>query len=181
MTPDAAIYAPWVLAEVARVSLVRGTEFRSKPAADKDLQACCAACHALADPELGQKTPGALGHFLLRTGGQQLIFQQSYANDLSRTVALLEQTATVRTPKAATPGWPERLLGCSLREYVGAAILLYAAALKNQGRFSLDWLTQPQMEEVTREIPAATLRRVIEDNYTADRDQIRAAQQAAEQ
>lgn len=179
--PDTAIYAPWVLAEVARVSLVYGNEFRSKPATDNDLRACCAAYQALSDPELGQKTPEALGHFLLRMGGQQLTFQQSYSNDLSRTVALLEQTTPGRTPEIATPGWPQRLLGCSLREYVGTAILLYAGALKNQGRFDLRWLTEPQAEEVAREIPASTLRRVIEDNYTADTDQIKAMQQAAEQ
>jgi hypothetical protein len=72
--------------------------------------------------------------------GQQLTFQQSHGNDLSRTVALFEQTSPGRAPAIATPGWPERLLGCTLREYVGTAILLYAVALKNQGRFDLDWL-----------------------------------------
>ena len=179
--PRTAVYAPWVLAEVARVSLTRGTEFRSKPVTDKDILACCAAYQALSDPELGQKTLEALGHFLLRMGGQQLTFQQSYSNDLSRTVALLEQTSPGRTPKIATPGWPERLLGCSLQEYVGTAILLYAGALKNQGRFDLEWLTQPQLEEITREIPADTLRRVIEDNYAADRGQFKAMQLAAEE
>ena len=180
-TSRTAVYAPWVLAEVARVSLVYGTEFRNKPATDDDLLSCCAAYQALADPELGRRTPGALGHFLLRMGGQQLTFQNSYANDLSRTVALLEQTTPGKAPEIAIPGWPERLLGCSLREYVGTAILLYAGAMKNQGRFDLDWLTGSQTEELTREIPADTLRRVIKSNYIADRDQFKAMQQSAEQ
>lgn len=180
-TSRTAVYAPWVLAEIARVSLVRGTEFRSKPTTDSDLLSCCAAYQALSDPELGQRTTGALGHFLLRMAGQQLTFQPSHGNDLSRTVALLEQTSPGRTPETATPGWPERLLGCTLREYVGTAILLYAVALKNQGRFDFDWLAQPLDEEIIREIPADTLRRVIEDNFTADTDQIKAMQQAAEQ
>jgi hypothetical protein len=161
--------------------LIRGTEFRSKPATDSDLLSCCAAYQALSDPELGvKKTPLALGHFLLRMGGQQLTFPQSHANDLARTVALLEQTQPVRAPKIATPGWPERLLGCSLREYVGTAILLYTSALKNQGLFDLEWLAQPQFEEITREIPADTLRRVIGDNYAADTDQLKAMQSEAE-
>lgn len=103
-----AVFAPWALAEVARVSLIRGTEFRSKPATDSDLLSCCAAYQALSDPELGvKKTPEALGHFLLRMGGQQLTFPQSHANDLTRTVALLEQTQPVKPPKIATPGWPD--------------------------------------------------------------------------
>ena len=57
-TARTAVYAPWVLADVARVSLVRGTEFRSKQATDDDLVSCCAAYQALSDPELGRKTPG---------------------------------------------------------------------------------------------------------------------------
>jgi hypothetical protein len=179
--PNTAVYAPWVLADVARVSLVRGTEFRSKPATDNDFLSCCAAYQALSDPELGQKTPQALGHFLLRMGGQQLAFQQSYANDLSRTVALLEQTSAGRTPEIATAGWPERMLGCTLQEYVGTAMLLYAGALKNQGRFDPAFLTQPEGEEITREIPAGTLLRVIEESFTADPGQIRALQRAAEE
>lgn len=172
--PDTAVYAPWVLSEVARVSLVRGTEFQRRPATDRDLLDCCAAYDAIRDPELGVKRElQVVGNFLLRTGGQQLIFPQSYANDLTRTVALLEQTQPTRVPKIITPGWPERLLGCSLREYLGAAILLFASALNNQGRFDPDWLAQPQFEGVTREIPESTLRRVIASNYTATPDEFK--------
>jgi hypothetical protein len=93
-------------------------------------------------PNSGENARG-LGHFLLRMGGQQLAFQHSYANDLSRTVALLEQTSPARTPEIATPGWPERLVGCSLRESAGTAIPLYPGALKNQGRFDPGWLPRP--------------------------------------
>jgi hypothetical protein len=111
----ASVYAPWILAEVARVSLTRGTEFRSKPATDDDLLDCCAAYQAIPDPELGvKKELETVGHFLLRMGSQQLTFPHSHANGLARTVALLEQTRPVVPPKIATPGWPERLLGCSL-------------------------------------------------------------------
>jgi hypothetical protein len=180
--PRMAVYAPWVLAEVARVSLIRGTEFRSKPATDDDLLDCCAAYQAIPDPELGvKKALETVGHFLLRMGGQQLTFPQSHAHDLARTVALLEQTQPVRAPKIATPGWPERLLGCSLQEYVGTAILLYTSALKNQGLFDLEWLAQPQCEEITHVIPEDTLRRVIGDNYAADTHQLKALQSKAEQ
>lgn len=179
--PKTAVYAPWVLAEVARVSLVRGTEFYRQPATDRDLLDCCAAYQALRDPELGVKRElQTVGHFLLRMGGQQLIFPQSYAHDLARTVALLEQTQPTKAPRIATPGWPERLLGCSLREYVGAAILLYAGAVKHEGRFDPETLSLPESEEITREISADTLRRVIGDNYMADRDRFKVMQSEAE-
>jgi hypothetical protein len=177
---ESAVFAPWVLAEVARVSLLYGTEFNRKPATADDLLSCCAAYQALRDPELGHGGPDAVGRFLLRIAGEQLTFQQSMLNDLSRPVALLEQTAPRKPPTVATPGWPERLLGCTLQEYVGAAILLHTGALRNAGIFDLDWLSQPQMEEVTREVPADVLRRVIEEQYAATPTRLRSLQDDAE-
>ena len=175
-----AVYAPWVLAEVARVSLVYGTDFNREPATDGDLLSCCAAYQALRDPELGRGKPGAIGHFLLRVAGEQLTFQQSIHNDLSRTVALLEHTKPRKPLKIARPGWVERLLDCTLQDYVGAAILLHTGAQKNAGTFDLEWLSEPQFEEITHEVPAGVLRRVIEDHYTATQEQLRDLQRAAE-
>jgi len=177
---DSAIYAPWVLAEVARASLIYGTDFNRKSATEGDLRACCAAYQALSDPELGRGREGAIAHFLLRVAGEQLTFQQSVFNDLSRPVALFEQTTPRKPLEVASPGWPQRLFGCTLQEYVAVAILLHTGALKNAGTFGLGWLTQPQLEEITREVPADILRRVIENQYTATPGQLRDLQQAAE-
>jgi hypothetical protein len=177
---DSAVFAPWVLAEVARASLVYGTEFNRKPATDDDLLSCCAAYQALRDPELGRGGQDAIGHFLLRIAGEQLTFQQSILNDLSRPVALLERTRPRRALQVATPGWPERLFGCTLQDYVGAAIILHTSALRNAGTFDLGWLSQPQFMEVTREVPAEVLRRVIEDQYAATPEQLRDLQRSAE-
>jgi hypothetical protein len=80
----------------------------------------------------------------------------------------------------ATDGWAERLLGCSLQDYVGAAILLHTGALKNGGTFDLEWLSQPHFSDVTREVPADELRQVIESQYTATREQLQDLQHAAE-
>jgi hypothetical protein len=175
-----AVYAPWALGEVARASLVYGTEFNRTQATDDDLLSCCAAYQALRDPELGRGGREAVGHFLLRTGGEQLAFQQAVLNDLSRPVALLEQTTARKALTVATDGWAERLFGCTLQDYVGAAILLHTGALKNAGTFDLEWLSQPQFFEVTREVPAGVLRQVIENHYTATREQLRDLQHAAE-
>ncbi len=177
---DSAVFAPWVLAEVARVSLLYGTEFNRTPAAEDDLLSCCAAYQALRDPELGRGGPAAIGRFLMRIAGEQLTFQQAILNDLSRPVALLEQTTPRKPLTVATSGWPERLLGCTLQEYAGAAILLHTGALRNSGTFDLDWLSQPLMEEITREVPAGVLRRVIEEQFAATPAQLRGLQQDAE-
>jgi hypothetical protein len=127
------VFAPWVLGEVARASLVYGTEFNRTRATDDDLLSCCAACQALRDPELRRRGREAVGHFLLRIGGEQLAFQQAVLNDLSRPVALLEQTTPRKALTVATDGWAERRLGSSLQDYVGAAIQLHTGALKNGG------------------------------------------------
>jgi hypothetical protein len=177
---DSAVFAPWVLAEVARASLIYGTEFNRTQATDNDLLSCCAAYQALGDPELGRRGPDAIGHFLLRIAGEQLTFQQSILNDLSRPVALLEQTKPRKALTVATSGWPERLFGCTLQDYVGAAILLHTGALRNSGTFDLEWLSQPHFAEVTREVPADVLRRVIGDQYAATGEQLRDLQHAAE-
>jgi hypothetical protein len=186
-TPDkyqnrySALYAPWVLAEVARVSLIHGTAFNRKLATDSDLRACCAACQALRDPELGSGGPEAVGRFLLRAAGQQLVFQQSaFFNDLARPVALFEQTKPRRALPTLDSGWPRRLLGCTLQEYLSAAFVLHTGALKNSGTFDLEWLTQPQFAEVTREVPAHVLCKIIEDHYVATPDQLREMQREAE-
>lgn len=49
LKPRSTQSAPWVLAEVARASLVYGTDFNRKPATDNDLLSCCAAYQSLAE------------------------------------------------------------------------------------------------------------------------------------
>jgi len=177
--PTATQYAPWVLAEVARVSLVSGTEFYRAAADDGDLWECSRAYLAITDRALQRREDGAIGRFLLRMSSQ-LVFQQPVLNDLARTVALFEQTTPKRVPKVATEGWPERLLDCSLQDYVGAAILLYTSALRNSGIFDLGWIEQSMFAEITRDIPAEVLRRVIEDHYVATVQDLKTMQQDAD-
>jgi hypothetical protein len=51
-------FTPWARADIARVSLVMGNEFR-QDATREDLLHCAAAYVALRDPELGSGQPGA--------------------------------------------------------------------------------------------------------------------------
>lgn len=163
------LYAPWVLAEIARTSLVQGTEFGRKAADARDLEVCCGACQAISDRELEAGESGAVGRFLLRLGAQQHTFQQRPFNDLSRTLALFEQTQPARPTRIIKPGWAETLLGCSLSEYVGAAFLLHTSALRNEGTFDLAWLRQPNFDGITAEVGADVLENVIRSQYITDR------------
>jgi hypothetical protein len=56
----------WALVDIARVSLVMGTEFRDSQRFERDLLRSANDYVNLADPEFGQQQPDALDGFLLR-------------------------------------------------------------------------------------------------------------------
>lgn len=176
--PDSMQYAPWALAEVARVSLVNGNEFR-KDATEKDIWECCRAYAAIRDPELNGSDAASVGRFLLRMSNQ-FAYQQPIFNDLARTAALFEQTVVTRSPKVLTSGWAQTLLGCSLPEFVGTAILLRASALNNHGSFDMGWLGQPQIAEITQEVSLETLTRAIETHFISSIGEFKQIQRDAE-
>ncbi|HVW82322.1 MAG TPA: hypothetical protein VHB69_15425 [Mycobacteriales bacterium] len=162
------IVTPWALAEIARVALLYGNEHRSV-ATEHDLIECLAAYASMDDPELGQSDqPEALANFFLRIAGQQLTYQQDVHNELARTVALYAMTESSRTTKVITPGWDVDLLGCSLREFTAAGLLLNVGAMQNEGRFDVGWLAQPQFAPIVAEVPASTLEGAIRGQFLTD-------------
>lgn len=82
-----------MLAEVARASIIFGTDFNRTEATYADLLACFAAYHAYVDPGLAEDTAEGLGGFFLRMGSEQLPMQQSPFRDLARSAALFVHTA----------------------------------------------------------------------------------------
>jgi hypothetical protein len=172
---------PWVLAEVARASIIYGTDFGRTEATYADLVACFSAYHSYVDPGLKQDTAEGLGGFFLRMGSEQLPMQQSPFRDLARSAALLVHTEPPpqHPPKVMTPGWDQELLGCSIIEYVAAASLLDTSASveANWGRFDLNWLNMPHFAPITDEVPADVLRQVIETQYVATGPQLKQRQQ----
>ena len=155
---------PWALADIARVSLASGNEYR-KDATPRDVLECAAAYSSLAEPELG-KVPDAAAGFLLRLGSEQLGFQRSIANELGRSVALFDQTTPVRGLQVMHQGWAEELLGCTVSQYVGIGFILHTGAKLNGGRFSVDWLAKnPSAEPITVEIPAGLMETVLEAHF----------------
>ena len=103
MNATSSLYAPWVLAEVARASLIYGTDFNRKPATDKDLRDCCAAYQALRDPELGIGKQGAVGHFMLRVAGSN-----SPSSSRSTTTSRARWRCSSRPRRAERWRWPTR-------------------------------------------------------------------------
>ncbi|MFD5765404.1 hypothetical protein ACFWIN_06230 [Streptomyces sp. NPDC127049] len=156
------LYNPWALLDVAWVSLLRGAENRSRPARRGDLEEMLQLYFALDEPMREKPVGERLEGFLLRLAGQQFVWQEPEFNELARPVALFRHTTAADPGKAKviTPGWDERLLGCSISDYVGVAQMLWGAAKAQGGRFdprqmagdlgSFDGLTTP--EALTRVI-----------------------------
>ena len=133
---------------------------------------------AITDPDLIQSQDGAVGRFLLRME-TQLAYQLDVFRELSRTAALFDQTSTSKNLKTLAGNWPERLLGCSLHNYVGASIVLYTSALRNSGVFDIGWMYQPQFADAAKIIPAEVLQEIIESHYVANICQLKELQDNA--
>jgi hypothetical protein len=165
-------FTPWALADIARVSLVLGGEFRHD-ATRSDLLLCADAYRNLADPELGSSNPGSIEGFLLRMAHEQLPFQQSLKGEIVRNVALFEQTTLFRDLKVIQQGWDQDLLGCSLSQFAGIGFVVYAVAKQHNGRFSTHWFGDPVLQPITSEIPVALMRDVLDRQFVGDRDYFR--------
>lgn len=161
-------YVPWALADVARVSLACGNEFRND-ASGQDLERILEMYTQLDDHFVRETADlDSLERYLLRTSGEQLTLQESPYQNLARTAAMITQTTATREPRCLRPGWDENLFGTSLSNYVGIAQLLWASALKCGGRFDPAWLETPGMAPVLEVIPAVTFTTVTEAHFVTD-------------
>ncbi|MFE5144275.1 hypothetical protein ACFRDV_42825 [Streptomyces fagopyri] len=176
---------PWALADIAWVSLTRGNEYRGRPATDADLDEILDYYFALGEP-MRREPPGQhLEGFLLRLAGQQLVWQEPEFSEISRSIALLQQTAPTKALKVVEPGWDSKLLGCSLTDYTGVAQLLFASATYMSGRFDPTWLegdldafdglTTPEALAAVIDQHFATSAETLKDEEAAAATQARAA------
>ena len=58
-------------------------------------------------------------------------------------------------------------MGSSLSNYIGVAILLFTSALVNGGQFSCSWLEQKHFAAVVDDVPADTIVRLIDEEFSA--------------
>ncbi|GAA1966361.1 hypothetical protein [Catenulispora subtropica] len=170
LDPRLNAYTPWALADVARVSLVSGNEYRAEATTD-DLAVLLAHYAALDDPfgTSGDPAHDVLG-FLLRTSGEQLTWQESDKATLARTAALFSQTPPTRPLKCITAGWDQDVLGCSLSDYVGTAQTLWGAAVSNAGRFDPAQIDA----ELAAHLDIPTVTSILDTHFATDTDGFRA-------
>ncbi|MFB7675843.1 hypothetical protein ACFC26_31000 [Kitasatospora purpeofusca] len=172
---QAGLYGPWGMLDAAWMSIVRGTEFRNKPATPADLDDILQLYFALEDPMLRQPAGDRLTGFLLRTAGQQFVWQVPDVTELARPVALFQtEPNQPEKLKAITSGWAQRLFGCPLSEYIGAATLLWGHARGlGEGRLDLQEMPDP-LPGFTELATHGAMAAVIDANFATSVQALRA-------
>jgi hypothetical protein len=174
---------PWAIAAAAKASIVAGNEYRTPGVSDKDVVQICAAYNALDtplvdDPNDARETVGA---FLVRTSYEQFPYQQSHFEEISRLGALFETVEALET-EILDRALIERVLGCSLEEFVVAGFVLATSTQANTGFFDPEW---PALREgphaIDPHFSIDTVRQVFEQQFLADFEQIRADAKKTEQ
>jgi len=165
------VYTPWAMADAARVSLAYGTEFGRADATDQDLLRILDAYNRFDNPFLHDHDWRA---FLLRMAGEQLTWQTSDYETLARTAAIFSQTPPVSPMECLLPGWDTELFGCSLRDCVGTAQLVWAGASACAGRFDLALFDAEGGEAIAQEIGQDTVIRVLDAHFAISKEQFRA-------
>lgn len=167
--PFNGLFAPWALADIARVSLVMGNEHRSD-AIMQDVLECAAAYAAVKDPDLLGTLADGRDKFILRLGFEQSLWQQPTRHELGRMVAILEQTTTSETLKVIQPGWEQTLFGCTLSQFIGIGFIAHTLAVKYSGRFSTEWLDDPALADITSQIPLTLMDDILAYHFVGDID-----------
>jgi hypothetical protein len=163
-------YMPWTLADAARVSLAYGTEFDRLDAADKDLLQILNAYSRFDDPFLRD---GDVHAFMLRMSGEQMTWQVPEYETLARTAAIFAHTQPLQPMECLLPGWDTGLFGCTLREYVGTAQLLWASAVTCAGRFDPAVFDTPDGQLIARHVGRDTVATVLDTHLAASIGQFR--------
>lgn len=171
-TGDYMRFNPWALSDIARVSLIGGSEFLHDATRD-DLLQCAEDYRNLFDPKLGTDQPGAAAGFLLRIGYEQLLFRQPLKGEIARNMAIFEQTSPTRDLTVIKPGWDQDLLGCSLSQYAGIGFCVYAVTTQHRGQFTTSWFNDPTLQYITNHIPLDLMREVLDREFIGDRDYFR--------
>ena len=174
---------PWTLAAAAKASIASGNEHRKAGVNERDVAQICSVYNAFASTL--KSNPGdtseTVGAFLVRASYDQFRYQQSHFEEIGRLGALFENVDELDT-EIIDAALIERVLGCSLEDFVVAGFVLATSAQVNTGFFDPDW---PALSEGPKSIdahfPMSTVRQVFEDHFLASFDEIRAEAKLAEQ
>lgn len=170
----AGLYAPWALAEVARVSLAYGNE-HGRPTTAETVAECSMLFAGLGDADLAAQVEGAVQRFFLRLTLEQLDYQRPLLHEMARSAALLTQTPPAKTMSVIQGDWECSLFGGTLSEFAGAGQLMFYGCRPNAGRFNPTWLSQPNFDPICEILDADLMRHLFATNFTTTRYEFRVA------
>lgn len=164
-----------VLADVARISLVFGSERNRLSPTPEQLLGCLQLHNELNHPGLREGEPGAVANLFLQLAFTQFPFQRQVGPMAGRTLAIFTQTqpADPSRIQVLRGDWQTELLGCTLAEYIGVTQLLTTAARPNNGQFDPAWIEGPGREVIADVFDPGITRQVLRDHMTADVDSFR--------
>jgi hypothetical protein len=146
--------SPWGLALLARESVVRGTEHRSpKTVSDFDVLGLHDLLNASHDRGPADERDRTLG-LLARAAYEQFPYQESDAEEVARTWALLHDAVAETGNERLTPSAVDELVGGPLQEVLRATWLLYGASRSFQGQWEEAWWSTDEAQPLTRLTPA---------------------------
>jgi hypothetical protein len=133
----------FTLAAVAKAALTSGNDHRSAQLTLDALRGLCGSLISVEEPIL--KSPATdfdLDSFMVRTAYEQFPFQLSPFEDLARTTAMLDWAADEAEQNVIDASFWQGVLGCTLSQFVGLALLMNIGALTNGGVFDPGWTGQ---------------------------------------
>lgn len=175
IAPRAGGWNQWAVAAVARESIAYGSDYRRAPVTERALSRILQAHNDLEDPFVNANGKASPWDFFLRTVYQQFSTGGSVYPELARFAAVFDRPFPTKNYKVLGATALRSLLGASVTDYLGATFLFTIGAQINQGLFDLDWIAQPQFEQIVSVIPEATLNGIFREKFGAAFNQVRAA------
>lgn len=165
--------SPWGLAALARESVLRGTEHRDRRlVSDADVQALHDLFNSAYDPPPPGERDVALG-IILRHAYEQFLYQESEAQELARTWAILHNALAVTNTEHLTTDDVDTLVGGPLQEVLRATWLLYGSTQAGAGRWHPEWWGTAEARSLTTLTPPTRVISLAAD-LTADLATLRA-------
>ncbi len=165
--------SPWGLAALARESVVSGTEHRGALTVnDGDVHALHNLFVRSYDQPPADERDVTLG-IVSRHAYEQFPYQESEAEELARTWALLRHALPITATEHLTPADVDALVGGPLQDVLRATWLLYGSTHSGAGLWEPEWWRTDESRLLTT-LTSPDRVIVLADDLTADFDTLRA-------
>jgi len=167
-------YLPWNVAGLAITAVCFGKSGGPAPTEAKFRELCWYFSN-IVDEEVN--LPNAGLNLMTRLFHQQLPFQLDLLNEMSRLVALFDQTPLPENyrAEAMTGEWFEQLTGGSAAEFSAVSFVLWASAVSSNGIYR-DECWDSSMDPFLELLPISRIREIASRNFVATIEELKQQQ-----